>query len=75
MPWRARFREVGERLNPSGLLYSTYEQRLFAELDRDRLPRHVAVLADGNRRWARLNAPIARWWRATVQVPTSSASS
>ena len=57
MPWRERFREVGERLNPSGLLYSTYEQRLFAELDRDRLPRHVAVLADGNRRWARLIAP------------------
>jgi short-chain Z-isoprenyl diphosphate synthase len=26
-------------------------------LDKDRLPRHVAVMADGNRRWARLNAP------------------
>lgn len=46
-----------DRLHPHGLLYSTYEQRLLAELDRDRLPRHVAVQADGNRRWARLNAP------------------
>ena len=46
-----------DRLHPSGLLYATYEHRLIAELDHDRLPRHVAVLADGNRRWARANAP------------------
>ncbi|MDR1214681.1 MAG: isoprenyl transferase [Propionibacteriaceae bacterium] len=45
------------RLWPLGLLYGTYEQRLLAGLDRSRLPRHVAVLADGNRRWARANAP------------------
>ncbi|MFV0451743.1 MAG: polyprenyl diphosphate synthase [Propioniciclava sp.] len=57
MAWRERIREAGDRLNPSNLLYSTYEQRLLAELDRDRLPQHIAVLADGNRRWARLNAP------------------
>ncbi|MDR2930552.1 MAG: isoprenyl transferase [Propionibacteriaceae bacterium] len=48
---------VGRRLRLSGLLYSTYERRLLASLDRERLPRHVAVMADGNRRWARLNAP------------------
>ena len=56
----ARFegiREAVDRLHPSGLLYSTYEARLIAELDRGRLPHHVAVMADGNRRWARLNAP------------------
>lgn len=52
-----RLRDIADRLNPSNLLYSTYEQRLMAELDRDRLPQHIAVLADGNRRWARLNAP------------------
>ena len=46
-----------DRLHPSGLLYATYEHRLIAELDHSRLPRHVAVLADGNRRWARTNAP------------------
>ena len=56
MAWDSA-REWADRLNPRGLLYSTYEQRLLAELDRSRLPRHVAVLADGNRRWARLNAP------------------
>lgn len=46
-----------DRLRPSGLLYSTYEARLRSELDLDSLPHHVAVLADGNRRWARANAP------------------
>src|SRR5215213_9724410 len=52
-----RLREFVDRLHPSGLLYATYEHRLIAELDHSRLPRHVAVLADGNRRWARDNAP------------------
>jgi short-chain Z-isoprenyl diphosphate synthase len=52
-----RLREWVDRLHPSGLLYATYEHRLIAELDHSRLPRHVAVLADGNRRWARDNAP------------------
>jgi short-chain Z-isoprenyl diphosphate synthase len=52
-----RLREFVDRLHPSGLLYSTYEHRLIAELDRQQLPKHVAVLADGNRRWARANAP------------------
>ena len=44
-------------LVPRGLIYATYEQRLLRNLDRGRLPQHVAVLADGNRRWARANAP------------------
>jgi len=52
-----RFREFMDRLHPSGLLYTTYEHRLIAELDPHRRPHHVAVLADGNRRWARANAP------------------
>ncbi|HEY5820575.1 MAG TPA: isoprenyl transferase [Propionibacteriaceae bacterium] len=52
-----RVREFVDRLHPSGLLYTTYEHRLIAELDHSQLPRHVAVLADGNRRWARTNAP------------------
>ncbi len=52
-----RLQEFVDRLHPSGLLYATYEHRLIAELDHSRLPRHVAVLADGNRRWARTNAP------------------
>ena len=52
-----RLREWVDQLNPPSWLYSTYEHRLIAELDTDQLPQHVAVLADGNRRWARANAP------------------
>jgi short-chain Z-isoprenyl diphosphate synthase len=52
-----RLRNLAEGLIPRGLLYSTYEQQLLRQLDRQALPRHVAVLADGNRRWARANAP------------------
>ncbi len=50
-------RGVLERLHPSNWLYSTYEHRLISGLEHERLPGHVAVLADGNRRWARANAP------------------
>lgn len=45
------------KLNPTNALYRTYEKRLRAEIDPRSLPRHVAVMADGNRRWARANAP------------------
>lgn len=38
-------------------LYRFYEGRLRKGFTRTNLPHHVAVLADGNRRWARLNAP------------------
>ncbi|MBM7791037.1 isoprenyl transferase [Tenggerimyces flavus] len=37
----------------SGLLYRLYQRRLIASLSSDRIPRHVAVVIDGNRRWAR----------------------
>lgn len=57
MSRRERLQDALDRLHPSGLLYSTYEARLLADLDRDQLPHHVAVMADGNRRWARMNAP------------------
>lgn len=49
--------ETWERLSPTRLVYSTYQTRLRASLDPKEMPRHVAVLADGNRRWARANAP------------------
>jgi len=42
---------------PPQVLYTAYERRLRATLEPATLPRHVAVLADGNRRWARANAP------------------
>ncbi|MDR1431895.1 MAG: isoprenyl transferase [Propionibacteriaceae bacterium] len=47
----------GPHWSPLGLLYATYEKQILAQLDRSRFPQHVAVLADGNRRWARENAP------------------
>ena len=37
-----------------GLLYGAYERRLAAGLDLDRIPHHVGVILDGNRRWARM---------------------
>jgi short-chain Z-isoprenyl diphosphate synthase len=36
-----------------GLLYYLYERRLEAEVRRARAPRHVGIILDGNRRWAR----------------------
>src|SRR5512147_1908204 len=35
------------------LLYSVYERRLTAKLAGKPVPRHVGVMCDGNRRWAR----------------------
>ncbi|GAA3797188.1 isoprenyl transferase [Cellulomonas soli] len=34
-------------------LYGLYERRLRGSLAQDRVPRHVGVILDGNRRWAR----------------------
>lgn len=50
-------RRLLERWWPPRWLYTTYERSVLGQLDRSALPRHVAVLADGNRRWARMNAP------------------
>ncbi|NHC45792.1 isoprenyl transferase [Motilibacter aurantiacus] len=35
------------------LVYGLYARRLSARLDRPRVPRHVGIILDGNRRWAR----------------------
>ncbi len=37
------------------LVYGAYERRLVRRLDRTSVPRHVGVMLDGNRRWARAN--------------------
>ncbi len=37
------------------VLYGVYERRLARALDRSSVPRHVGVMLDGNRRWARAN--------------------
>jgi len=39
------------------LAYSAYERRLRRALAGATLPNHIAVMADGNRRWARANSP------------------
>lgn len=36
-----------------GLLYRLYQRRLRREIDPARVPRHIAVIVDGNRRWAK----------------------
>ena len=36
-----------------GFLYRLYQNRLRRELDQAQLPHHVAMIIDGNRRWAR----------------------
>ncbi|RFA11513.1 isoprenyl transferase [Subtercola boreus] len=38
-----------------GLLYGLYQKRLRRELDDGNLPHHVAMIIDGNRRWAKQN--------------------
>ncbi|MCP3426790.1 isoprenyl transferase [Rothia sp. AR01] len=35
-------------------LYAIYERRLVSSITPERLPRHVGVMVDGNRRWAKL---------------------
>ena len=47
------------------LLYGFYERRLAASLEPTQIPRHVGVILDGNRRWAKASgAPKSRGWRA-----------
>ncbi|MGO1434165.1 MAG: isoprenyl transferase [Canibacter sp.] len=37
-----------------GLLYRLYQRRLRKQIDQSRTPSHIAVIVDGNRRWAKL---------------------
>ena len=39
---------------PSDLVYGAYERQLARSLPTENLPRHVGVMLDGNRRWAKL---------------------
>src|SRR5215207_8473569 len=52
----------------SDLVYSIYGRRIQRNLDPQRIPRHVAVMLDGNRRWARaFGAPTASGHRAGAE--------
>jgi short-chain Z-isoprenyl diphosphate synthase len=44
---------AGRIPRPTDLLYKIYEDRLLSSLDRERFPKHVAVILDGHRRYAR----------------------
>ncbi|WP_308200699.1 isoprenyl transferase [Klenkia sp. PcliD-1-E] len=44
---------MGAREQLREVLTTLYERRLVARLDRAAVPRHVGVIVDGNRRWAR----------------------
>ena len=47
------------------MLYPAYEARVARRLDHDRVPKHVGVMLDGNRRWARaVGADTAQGHRA-----------
>ncbi len=47
------------------VLYPAYEARLLRRLPADKLPKHVGVMLDGNRRWAKaLGADSAHGYRA-----------
>jgi short-chain Z-isoprenyl diphosphate synthase len=49
----------------SDLVYGAYERRLASSLPADRMPRHVGVILDGNRRWAKTaGITSAGGWRA-----------
>ncbi len=43
----------GEPMRIPEFLYSIYERRLSREIDATRIPRHVGIILDGNRRWAK----------------------
>ncbi|MDO5727716.1 MAG: isoprenyl transferase [Bowdeniella nasicola] len=46
------------------LLYQLYERKLASGLDPNRIPRHIGVILDGNRRWARaVGSPTAHGHR------------
>ncbi|MGN6574551.1 MAG: undecaprenyl diphosphate synthase family protein, partial [Nocardioides sp.] len=47
------------------VLYPAYEARLLRRLPADKLPKHVGVMLDGNRRWAKaLGEDTAHGYRA-----------
>ena len=43
--------ELKERVRR--LFYPAYESRMVRALPNDRIPRHIGVMLDGNRRWAK----------------------
>ncbi len=49
-------------MNLSGPMYRLYEFYLFRQLDKDWAPRHVGIILDGNRRYARKHGLEVPWF-------------
>src|SRR5262245_1915826 len=43
----------GQMASASSLAYGLYERRLLRQIDPAKIPAHIGVMCDGNRRWAR----------------------
>jgi tritrans,polycis-undecaprenyl-diphosphate synthase [geranylgeranyl-diphosphate specific] len=48
-------RAFAETIFKRSIFYSIYERRLESQIIRNSLPNHIAIILDGNRRWARYN--------------------
>src|SRR6185503_10162298 len=48
-------RAIAETFLQASGIYSFYEKRLESEIVKSPLPNHVAIVLDGNRRWAKFN--------------------
>lgn len=49
-------------MNLTGPVYRLYEYYLHSQLDKDRAPRHVGIILDGNRRYARRHGLEVPWF-------------
>ena len=57
------------------MLYDMYERRLKAELSDAAVPKHIGVILDGNRRWAKsLGATASQGHRAGAGKISESSS-
>ncbi|HEV8178467.1 MAG TPA: polyprenyl diphosphate synthase, partial [Gemmatimonadales bacterium] len=65
MPSNSNGSQVSLLVELRGFLYGFYERRLLSELAGGRIPKHIGVMVDGNRRWAKqFNAPTSQGHQA-----------
>jgi short-chain Z-isoprenyl diphosphate synthase len=65
MPSNNSGSQVSVVVELGGFLYGFYERRLLRELADGRIPKHIGVMVDGNRRWAKqFNAPTSQGHQA-----------
>lgn len=56
---------------PIGAQASTYSEEDLVQIDRDRIPYHIAIIMDGNRRWAKEKnlPPMVGHWKGAETLP------